>query len=359
MTWDDVNEWLWHLFNDPIRENWWAFGLVTGLIALSIIGLLTFLVGVSQGRRRAVWRRNRRDQLVSEPTEQTGQTEGNGPGSYSYIETPQQQRERRDRTAHRRPTMSDGPASPDPIQYVPAVVSAIDFGQDDGPTAGRPEMLADLPPTDLRSGETDDRQRLFYPTEVPGPADSGVHAIPSVRAERQPCPECKGTGYMPSQNDLLRESIALVGDGGDVIVREFYTRLLHAAPDLASLFPADLLQSDETHHQRDRLLKALVALSQSYDRTDPDGMNRLDVTLGFYGRNHAAFQRPDGTVSGATLEEYAAVKGVLFATLIEAAGPAWKPEYTAAWSDAYDYAAGVMMAEQRRTEMTVPRMPRA
>lgn len=382
MTWDDVRDWTWHLLHDPIRDNWWSLGLLTGLATLGIIAVMTLWVGVWRNGRRAVWRRNRKDQPVSEPTEQT---EGNGPDSYSYLETPQQQRERRDKTAHRRPTMGDGPASPEPIRDVPPAVQGIDYT--DGPgLQGRPVTLADVPAlsgeshwstplTDVRSGNGDEgdmdayrarqdagiaaavsRGSVIY--EV-GPNDSGVHAIPIVQAERQTCPACKGTGYMPSQNDLLRESIALVGDGGDMVVKEFYTRLLQAAPDLASLFPADLLRADETHHQRDRLLKALVALSQSYDRTDFAAMNRLDIALASFGRHHAAFARPDGTVSGATLEEYAAVKSVLFATLTDAAGEAWKPEYTAAWSDAYDYAAGVMMAEQRRTEMLVPRMPRA
>lgn len=460
MTWDDVRDWTWHLLHDPIRDNWWSLGLLTGLATLGIIAVMTLWIGIWRNGRRAVWRRNRKDQPVSEPTEQT---EGNGPNSYSYLETPQQQRERRDRTAHRRPTMGDGPADPEPIRDVSTVVQGIDYT--DGPgLQGRPVTLADapvlasssdgsrwsVPVTDVRSGNGDEGQspshdevvmgdgdmdayrarqdagiaaavsrgsvtyevgpndsgvrglvppdpggEVRYGLPDPRPGDSGVHAMPIIQAERQTCPACKGTGYMPSQNDLLRESIALVGDGGDMVVKEFYTRLLQAAPDLASLFPPDLLidaktpdwegYSDEGKRemlvragligendplpadppvrdgrkQRDRLLGALVALSQSYDRTDFAAMNRLDIALASFGRHHAAFARPDGTVSGATLEEYAAVKAVLFATLIDAAGEAWKPEYTAAWSDAYDYAAGVMMAEQRRTEMLVPRMPRA
>jgi hemoglobin-like flavoprotein len=226
---------------------------------------------------------------------------------------------------------------------------------------------------------------------------------PLVRVEREPCPHCEGMGYMPSISDHLRASIALVGQSGDPIVQAFYAELLSLAPGLAGLFPRDLLDlnspaeplvptgeglTDEGkremliragligendplppdpprpfrtgRQQRDKLLKALIALSELYDPADDDKMNRLDTALKIYGRSHAAFIRPDGSVQGATWEEYATVKTVLFRTLAAAAGAAWKPEYTASWSQAYDYAAAVMVAEQHRSGFSeqVPRFPR-
>jgi hemoglobin-like flavoprotein len=180
------------------------------------------------------------------------------------------------------------------------------------------------------------------------------------------CAACGGTGYViRSTNDLLRESLELVGTGGDMIVKEFYTRLLHAAPDLAPLFPSDLTTAQTSDPnspgaaQRDRLLGALVALSNSYNPDDGDSMDRLDTALEAFGRSHAAFARPDGTVQGATLDEYAAVKSVLFETLVQAAGDAWLPAYTVAWSEAYDYAAATMMHEQHRAGFRYPRSVRA
>ncbi len=229
---------------------------------------------------------------------------------------------------------------------------------------------------------------------------------PLVRPARETCPHCEGTGYMPSISDHLRDSIALLGDPGDEIVRAFYAELLSVAPDLASLFPHDLLdpasppstepvppaqewrnwpddvkramllragmigehdplpedppkQLVTGRQQRDKLLKALVALSDLYDPADAEKMDKLDTALKAFGRSHAAFARPDGTIKGATWEEYAAVKEVLFRTLVAAAGAAWRPELTAAWSQAYDYAAAVMVAEQYRSGFSAPRFPRA
>jgi hemoglobin-like flavoprotein len=182
---------------------------------------------------------------------------------------------------------------------------------------------------------------------------------PIVRVERETCPHCEGTGYMPSISDNLRASIALVGDSGAEIVKAFYAELLSVAPGLADLFPADLLTTDATKGQRDKLLKALIALSDLYDPADTDKMARLDTALKSFGRSHAAFARPDGTVRGATWEEYAAVKEVLFRTLVAAAGTGWRAEWTESWSQAYDYAAAVMLTEQYRSGFSAPRFPRA
>jgi hemoglobin-like flavoprotein len=200
-----------------------------------------------------------------------------------------------------------------------------------------------------------------------GPGD---HAqLGPFRGIRVECHECQGVGYvLKSVNDLLRESLGLLGDAGDAVVTEFYRRLIDAdngkppADQLASLFPPDLLTDDRTRGQRDKLLKALTALADWYVPDDPALMGRLDTALRAYGRSHALFVRPDGSVRGATLQEYAAVQTVLMGTLRHAAGKAWLPEYDAAWAEAYDHAAPVMLAEAHRAvlagEVTMPRMPR-
>jgi len=210
--------------------------------------------------------------------------------------------------------------------------------------------------------------------------DSGVHALPEpsiVLGHKVECGECRGTGYLiMSTNDLLKESLALVTDG-DGLVREFYSRLLTAAPDLAALFPPDLLTaaapgrpevvSDGSAlrpaptrgaRQRDKLLGALIALADLYDTDSDEKMGKLDTALRAFGRSHAAFHRPDGRVLGATFDEYAAVKAALFATLADTAGSAWASEYTAAWSEAYDFAAVTMMHEQHRAGFSFPRQAR-
>lgn len=187
---------------------------------------------------------------------------------------------------------------------------------------------------------------------------------PMVHNERRPCRHCQGTGHMPSISDFLRESVGLLGDQGDDVIRAFYQSLFRMDPDLAALFPGNPAEGDlGTDHrgaqQRERLLGAVIALADLYDPADPDKMGKLDTALASFGRSHSAFARPDGTVRGASWEEYAAVKTALFGTLVRAAGAAWTPEHTAAWSQAYDYAAAVMLAEQYRSGFTSPRFPRA
>jgi hemoglobin-like flavoprotein len=185
----------------------------------------------------------------------------------------------------------------------------------------------------------------------------------ALRPARVDCEHCGGRGFMPGINDLLKDSIALVADQGDEVVRLFYSALLRAHPQLLTLFPGDPTQGDfGTDHrgaqQRDKLLRALVALSDLYDPSNAEKMAHLDQALATYGRAHASFVRQDGTAKGATLEEYAAVKEALFSTLVRAAGGKWSPDYTIAWGQAYDYAAAVMLAEQHRSGFAAPRFAR-
>lgn len=187
---------------------------------------------------------------------------------------------------------------------------------------------------------------------------------PMISPVRIDCEHCGGVGYVPGLNDYLLESAGLLGDNPDEVVRLFYSTLLSDAPALAALFPADIVTASVgTAHsagvaQREKLLAALVALAELYDPGVPGKMDRLNAALARFGRSHAAFARQDGTVWGATLEEYAAVKSALFSTLVRVLGEKWKPEYTSAWSQAYDYAAAVMLAEQFRSGFTAPRFAR-
>jgi len=254
------------------------------------------------------------------------------------------------------------PADPSPIPAGPFHRGDIPIDDDDYP------RLTDDHGRALRDIAAGERGEFVLAGPQPGRnilAGEPVMAAakvpaPLVRVEREPCPHCEGMGYMPSISDHLRASIALVGDSGDPIVQAFYAELLSLAPALAGLFPSDLLTADKIRGQRDKLLKALIALSELYDPADEDKMGRLDTALKAFGRSHAAFIRPDGSVQGATWEEYATVKTILFRTLVAAAGSAWKPEYTASWSQAYDYAAAVMVAEQYRSaSATFPRFPRS
>jgi hemoglobin-like flavoprotein len=205
----------------------------------------------------------------------------------------------------------------------------------------------------------------------PAPTDIPTERL-VVAPARTDCPHCRGTGKTLTTNDLLRESLELLGNAGDDVIREFYRRLLDAAPHLADLFPPDLLTEIprpnaegevRTMHggpqQRDKLLSALTALAQLYDPTRAEQMAVLDTHLATFGRSHANFARPDGTVRGATLDEYQAVKVVLFGTLHDFAGAAWLSEYDDVWSEAYDYAAGAMLFHSMRTDAKSARYARS
>lgn len=310
MTWDHAREWIWHVLHDPLRENPWSAVTAVGL-ALTGGGLL-LIVGSATERvvRRMLFRRRKDTPMAVEPKPQDGQ-----------IKTDIQA------------------AEPWP-----------------------PINWEQQPPSAAEDGY------------VPEPDESGIHALPEPDRElgvRIPCTQCGGFGYvLKSENDLLTESLdAIPGDGKtpDGLVAEFYRRLLDAAPDLAGLFPADLLSAragdpdSRGAGQRDKLLKALLALTTLYDTRNPSGLERLDKALAEYGRHHAVFAFPDGTEYLPTVADYTAVGNVLIATLRDAAGPAWLPEYDTVWAKAYDHAARKMIRaadEWIEQGHTMPRYPR-
>jgi methyl-accepting chemotaxis protein len=123
---------------------------------------------------------------------------------------------------------------------------------------------------------------------------------------------------------LLQESLGLVAPVADELVRAFYDQLFHDYPQVRPMFPAvmDL--------QRERLLKAIIALVTHYDRPE-----QLMPALTAMGRNHTGY--------GVRLEHYSAVGATLLATLSTFAGSAWTPEVEGAWTRAYTFAAGAMM----------------
>lgn len=200
--------------------------------------------------------------------------------------------------------------------------------------------------------------------------DSGVHSLdlgPGIRIE---CADCGGKGYtMRTIADLLGDVVALIPPGGqEMVIKEFYTRLLGAdvgkdeGDQLAPLFPPDLLLGDEEDHQRDRLWSAIALLMTSYRPGDRIAMEPLNTALDAAGRAHALFYRPDGTVRGATKAEYDAVGGLFIGVLVDLAGSAWRPEYTAVVVEAYGYAADQMFAAGQRAvavgDVQHPRYPR-
>lgn len=325
--------------HDPIRENGWAFALIM-LFAAMWLGPLMTMMGRDMFRRR-------KQETMTNPDPQ-----------------------------------NDVPMDPDRLERLrrDAVIADPGYGNsalDDDPQAAARKAAMAMHEKPMLYASPDDKETVArweregidpsaVTTTLPATVSIGSAVVPSpmIQAGRTECPYCKGRGYVPGINDLLNESLALLGDSGDDVVRAFYSRLFVAAPNLRAIFPGDPTQGDlGTDHkgarQRELLLSALAALADLYDPADSDKMDRLDSALKRFGRTHASFDRKDGTVRGATIEEYAAVKDALFTTLIRTAQDEWKAEYSEAWGQAYDYAAGVMIAEQYRSGFTAPRFARA
>lgn len=201
-------------------------------------------------------------------------------------------------------------------------------------------------------------------TTTTDPETTGSHQLEDTRPM---CRECRGTGRVLNTADWLTESLGLFPTGDPVamdgIIAEFYKRLISFddmkadGDKLASLFPADLTTGEalnsKGHRQRDVLLDGVLTLMSTYDpdHLDSEPMQHLVQVLRKLGRDHAAFQRPDGTVRGATVKEYGEVLSVLVGLIHDAFGDRWLPEYDRAWADAYWFAAVEMMhsAQHHRT----------
>jgi hemoglobin-like flavoprotein len=126
--------------------------------------------------------------------------------------------------------------------------------------------------------------------------------------------------------EVLEESFDLVAPQGDELVKRFYERLFETAPAVQPLF-----EKVDMEHQRQALLNMLLVLRESlHDLEDvvPD--------LEALGARHVDY--------GAQADHYPVVGSVLIATMTEIAGDAWKPEYTAAWQEAYGVVQEVMLS---------------
>src|SRR3954447_996753 len=123
---------------------------------------------------------------------------------------------------------------------------------------------------------------------------------------------------------LLTESLGLVAPVAHDLVAAFYRQLFTDYPQVRGMFPANM------EPQREKLLKAIIALVTHYDRPDV-----LGPALATMGRSHVRY--------GAEFGHYAAVGSTLMAVRRRFAGDAWNADYEGAWQRAYTYAAGTML----------------
>jgi hemoglobin-like flavoprotein len=126
--------------------------------------------------------------------------------------------------------------------------------------------------------------------------------------------------------EILEESFDLVAPQGDELMKRFYDNLFEAAPSVQPLF-ADV----DMERQRQALLNMLIVLRESLRDLDDVVPDLEDL-----GARHVEY--------GAQAGHYPVVGEVLIGTMAEVAGDAWKPEYTAAWQEAYGVIQGVMLS---------------
>jgi hemoglobin-like flavoprotein len=126
--------------------------------------------------------------------------------------------------------------------------------------------------------------------------------------------------------ETLEESFDLVAPQGDELMKTFYDRLFEAAPSVQPLFA-----QVDMERQRQALLNMLIVLRESLRDLDDIVPDLEDL-----GSRHVEY--------GAQGQHYPVVGKVLIGSMAEVAGDEWKPEYTAAWEEAYGVVQGVMLS---------------
>jgi len=130
---------------------------------------------------------------------------------------------------------------------------------------------------------------------------------------------------MSLELDVLETSFDALAPRGEELVEIFYRRLFDAAPAVQPLFAgADMRE------QRTKLLATLVLLRKSLRN-----LEGIAPKLRTLGAQHVAY--------GARPEHYPVVASVMLDSMAELAGDIWTPQIAAAWGQALNLVAGVMI----------------
>jgi hemoglobin-like flavoprotein len=135
----------------------------------------------------------------------------------------------------------------------------------------------------------------------------------------------------PAQQDLIRSTWAQVAPIADPAARIFYDRLFKLDPSLRPMFAFTDMEA-----QRKNLMQTLAVVVKGIDHLDT-----LVPAVEALGRRHAGY--------GVQPSHYATVGQALLDTLALGLGDAFTPEARAAWTEAYELLAGVMLAAASET----------
>jgi hemoglobin-like flavoprotein len=130
----------------------------------------------------------------------------------------------------------------------------------------------------------------------------------------------------PDQVKLVQQSFSNMVPIADQAAILFYDRLFEIAPQVKSMFPADMTE------QRGKLIAMLAAVI--------NGLGDLPSILpaaSALAKRHVAY--------GAKPEHYPVVGAALLWTLEKGLGAAWTPEVAGAWTTAYGTLSGFMISE--------------
>jgi hemoglobin-like flavoprotein len=161
------------------------------------------------------------------------------------------------------------------------------------------------------SGTDDDRHQRAFETRPISPGEG------REKAEEK---------MTPDQVKLVQSSFSRVAPISEQVATMFYDRLFEIAPQVKSMFPADMTE------QRKKLMVMLTAVV--------NGLGNLESILpaaSALATRHVSY--------GAKAEHYPVVGGALLWTLENGLGNGWTPEVADAWTAAYATLSGYMISQ--------------
>jgi hemoglobin-like flavoprotein len=134
-----------------------------------------------------------------------------------------------------------------------------------------------------------------------------------------------------ANSQIIRDSFALLAPHAGKLMDRFYERLFARAPQVRSMFPADMTKQ-----------KAHLAAAVGLVVKHADNLAALEKPLLDMGARHVNY--------GAKAEHYPIVRDEMLGAIKDVAGPVWTPAIHAAWSEALNAVAAVMIRGAEQAE---------